>query len=110
MGQKFNYPVGGSAPKKPMAKPMSGAMTEEPPEMEGQEPEDGAQIAEEHGPATDVAVHHEHEIGVHHVTSEHSDGHHHESDHESAEMAHEHAKKLAGGNSEPSGAWDEEGK
>jgi hypothetical protein len=98
---QFNFPVGsGNKPQKKPAKPMAA----EPEAMQGQEPEDGAAIAEQHGPATDVAIHHEHEIGVHHVTSEHPDGHHHESDHESAEKAHEHAKKLAGGeHSEPDG-------
>jgi hypothetical protein len=115
MAQKFNFPIGGPAPqKKPMAKPMTGAAVAEPDEMQGQEPEDGAEIAQQHGPATDVSMHHEHEIGVHHVTSEHPDGHHHESDHESAEAAHEHGKKLAGvggseheqgGEPEP---WDQE--
>jgi hypothetical protein len=118
MAQKFNFPIGGPAPqKKPMAKPMmAGAAVAEP--EEGQEPEDGAEIAQQHGPATDVSMHHEHEIGVHHVTSEHPDGHHHESDHESAEKAHEHGKKLAGVGHESSeheqpeggeqGPWDQE--
>ena len=97
MAQQFNYPMGGgnkpAAKKAPMAKAtMQGGQSE----MKGQEPEDGAAIAEQHGPATEVHVMHEHEMGVHHVTSEHADGHHHESDHESAEAAHEHGKKLAG--------------
>lgn len=102
MAQQFVPPFGtaGTGAKKPMAKkpmPMAGA----PAMGEGEgEPEDGAQIAEQHGPATEVHVQHEHEMGVHHVTSEHPDGHHHESDHESAEKAHEHGKKLAGAGGE----------
>ncbi len=114
----FNHPIGSSnAPKKkpqgasPMA--QSAAMPGAPPEMEGAEPEDGAQIAEQHGPATEVHVMHEHEMGAHHVSSTHPDGHQHTSDHGSVEEAHEHAKKLATGHGEPDGdegkdAWDEE--
>ena len=91
----FNYPVGSAGKPAPKKKaPMAAAPM--PQEMEGQEPEDGAQIAEQHGPATEVNVMHQHEAGMHHVTSQHPDGHMHESDHGSAEEAHEHAKKLAG--------------
>lgn len=75
-------------------------------EMEGQEPEDGAAIAEEHGPATEVHMTHDHEMGVHHVSSKHPDGHEHESDHESAEAAHEHGKKLAAVGAEEHGEPD----
>jgi len=102
----FNYPIGkGGAPaKKPIAKaPMAVA---EPENEMGGEPEDGAALAEQHGPATEVHLQHEHEMGVHHVTSEHPDGHHHESDHESAAKAHEHAKKLAGAAAEEHGEPD----
>jgi hypothetical protein len=99
MAQRFNAPFGSNGPsKKPaQAKPpapeqqMQGA--EEPPE---QEPEDGAEIAQMHGPANEVHEQHEDEMGVHHVTSEHPDGHHHESDHGSREEAHEHSGKLKG--------------
>lgn len=97
----FNYPVGSSgkppAKKKPaMAKSPESYPVQTPEQNEAAEPEDGAQMAEMHGPATEVHIQHEHEMGVHHVMSTHPDGHVHESDHESAEMAHEHAKKLAG--------------
>lgn len=91
----FNYPVGSAGKPAPKKKPMAASPM--PQEMEGQgEPEDGAQIAEQHGPATEVHMMHEHEMGAHHVQSAHPDGHMHESDHESAEAAHEHGKKLAG--------------
>ena len=73
-----------------------GAAVEQPKEDEGWGEEDGEAIAGEHGPAHMVTVTHDHEAGTHHVHSEHPDGHVHESDHESAEAAHDHAKKLAG--------------
>lgn len=95
MAQKFNPPFGTGgrqATKQPMAKaPMQqGGM-----EM-GDGEQDGAAVAAEHGPATEVNISHEHEMGSHHVRSAHPDGHMHESDHGSAEEAHEHGKKLAG--------------
>lgn len=65
-------------------------------DMDGMGEEDGAQVAEEHGPAHEVHMMHDHEGGVHHVHSMHPDGHEHHSDHASAMEAHEHAKKLAG--------------
>jgi hypothetical protein len=98
----FNWPMG-SAGKPPAKKPPMGKPPAEPEQEMGegqQEPEDGAEIAQMHGPAHDVHIQHEHEMGSHHVTSEHPDGHHHESDHESAEAAHEHGKKLAGAGGE----------
>jgi hypothetical protein len=63
---------------------------------EGGGEQDGSQVAQEHGPAVEVNVMHEHEAGQHHVHSKHPDGHEHHSDHGSADEAHEHAKKLAG--------------
>ena len=96
----FNYPVGSAgkppAKKKPMAKKPEPYSIQSPEQVAGSEPEDGAQLAEMHGPAVEVNIQHEHEMGAHHVTSHHPDGHMHESDHESAPAAHEHAKKLAG--------------
>lgn len=109
MAQKFAPPFGtaGVGAKKPMPKKAPEA------EMmggEGEEPEDGAEIAQEHGPATEVHIEHEHEMGSHHVRSSHPDGHMHESDHESAEAAHEHGKKLAGvGGAEHDGEGEEDG-
>lgn len=92
MAQRFNAPfgTGGKSATKPMAKaPMQ-------PMESGGEEQDGGAVAQEHGPAVEVNVTHEHEIGSHHVRSAHPDGHTHESDHGSAEEAHEHGKKLAG--------------
>lgn len=58
--------------------------------------EDGAQVAQEHGPAVEVNVMHSHETGEHKVSSQHPDGHQHESSHGSVDEAHEQGKKLAG--------------
>lgn len=95
----FNYPIGsGNAPMKMAKAPKMNPSEQDEMRMgdDGEEPEDGAEIAEQHGPATEVHVQHEHEAGMHHVRSVHPDGHEHHSDHESAEAAHEHARKLAG--------------
>lgn len=67
---------------------------------EGGDEQDGSAVAQEHGPAQEVNVQHQHEAGQHHVHSMHPDGHEHHSDHASAEEAHEHGKKLAGGGME----------
>lgn len=74
----------------PLAQPDGGDM--------GQE--DGSQVAEEHGPAQEVHVMHNHEAGEHEVHSSHPDGHSHSSMHGSAEEAHEQGKKLAGAGAE----------
>lgn len=71
----------------------AGTATMDPTQQPGEE--DGSQIAQEHGPAHEVHIMHDHEGGQHHVMSMHPDGHQHESTHESAEKAHEHGKKLA---------------
>ena len=63
-------------------------------------PEEAAQTVEEHGPASEVHMTHDHEAGTHHVQTMHPDGHEHHSDHASMEEAHEHAKGLAGGGGE----------
>lgn len=90
--QRFNAPFGSGG--KTVSKPMAKA----PMQQDGMEmgEQDGSAVAQEHGPATEVNISHEHEMGSHHVRSSHPDGHMHESDHGSAEEAHEHGKKLAG--------------
>lgn len=52
-------------------------------------------VAQEHGPATDVHVEHNHESGEHKVTSSHGDGHKHESVYSSAAEAYEAGGALA---------------
>lgn len=101
MAQKFNPPFGsgGKSATKPMAKaPMQvGGMGGDAGAGTGMnEEQDGGAVAQEHGPAVEVNISHEHEMGSHHVRSSHPDGHMHESDHGSAEEAHDHGKKLAG--------------
>ncbi len=75
----------------------AGDPLQQPAEQEMGE-QDGSQVAQEHGPAQHVDV--EHGDSMHHVHSMHPDGHEHHSDHGSADEAHEHAKKLAGGEME----------
>ena len=72
------------------SKPFDATGEEQPGE------EDGAAVAEAHGPAHTIQINHDHEMGVHGVHSDHPDGHHHSSQHGSVEEAHEHAHKLAG--------------
>ena len=95
----FNWPMG-SAGKPPAKKPPMGkAAVAEPEQQMGegeQEPEDGAEIAQMHGPAHEVHHQDDEQMGVHHVHSMHPDGHEHHSDHGSKEEAHEHGGKLKG--------------
>jgi hypothetical protein len=71
-------------------------------EPDGDE-QDGAAVAEAHGPAHEVHLMHDHEGGRHEVHSVHPDGHTHmSSHHQSAAEAHDHAKKLAGAGGESS--------
>lgn len=57
--------------------------------------EDPAAIVAQHGPAVEVTVTHKHDAGKHRVHSSHPDGHSTESDHGSAEEAHDHGKALS---------------
>lgn len=52
-------------------------------------------VVSEHGPATDVHIHHDHKNNKHTVTSHHEDGHTNVSDHEDAQTAHQEGGKLA---------------
>jgi hypothetical protein len=97
---RFNFPIGTAGRPAPKSggherggreevhteQVPDDATTEESPE----------QVAQTHGPAVEVHMSHEHEMGSHHVHSVHQDGYEHHSDHGSVEEAHEHAKKLAG--------------
>lgn len=71
--------------------------------------DDPAQVAQEHGPAVEVNIMHNHESGQHHVHSKHPDGHEHQAEHPSAEEAHEHGKMLSSGaEHEDAGDMDDE--
>jgi hypothetical protein len=84
-------PEGVAEKVDPLAQPVG--------EPDGDE-QDGAAIAEAHGPAQEVHLMHDHEGEIHEVHSVHPDGHTHmSSHHKSAAEAHDHAKKLAGGES-----------
>jgi hypothetical protein len=54
-------------------------------------------VVAKHGKAVHVHTSHDHETGKHHVHSVHADGHVNDSDHASAQDAHETAKQLGGG-------------
>lgn len=56
---------------------------------------DSHSVVAEHGPATHVHIKHDHTAGKHHTTSHHEDGHVHESDHQTAEEAHQEGGNLA---------------
>jgi len=75
----------------PMAKAVGGGV--ENPEVEGEESPEAVVAA--HGPAHQVTINHDHEMGTHSVHSMHADGHEHHSEKASAEEAHEHAKNLS---------------
>lgn len=67
----------------------------------GMEHEMGAEespeeIAAAHGPAHEVHITHDEEMGEHHVHSKHPDGHVHKSKHADRNAAHSHGMKLAG--------------
>ena len=96
MAQKFNHPFGTAGGAKTTAKRPPAEQKEVESGQLGEHEMEPGQIAADHGPAHEVHVTHEHEIGSHHVHSIHPDGHEHHSDHGSAEEAHEHGKKLAG--------------
>lgn len=63
---------------------------------QGQEPQDGAAMAAEHGPATQLDIQHDHEAARHTVHAAHPDGHEHDSEHGSADEAHKFAADCAG--------------
>ena len=65
------------------------------------------QVAEDHGPATNVHIKSDHAGKKHHVTSMHKDGHVHESDHTTPQDAHANASALGGGSNEAAGATTE---
>jgi hypothetical protein len=63
---------------------------------DGGDPQDGKAMAEQHGPAIEVSVHHDHEGGSHKVHAVHPDGHEHDTEHGSADEAHQFASDCAG--------------
>ena len=77
--------------------PAAGVMEHgEPDGDEGMGAPDVHSVVDQHGPAQEVHVQHDHASGRHHVMSMHQDGHQHESDHASAGEAHDAGKCLSG--------------
>jgi hypothetical protein len=112
-GRQYSSPDAWRTAKRTQSAPKASPAPHDD-EMPGEgdmDEQDGAQIAEEHGPATSIQIQHDHDMGHHTVMSEHPDGHQHQSDHhESAEAAHEHARKLSGvGAQESEGGEEDEG-
>jgi hypothetical protein len=60
------------------------------------EMQDGKAMAAEHGPATELTIQHDNESGRHTVHAVHPDGNEHDSEHGSAEEAHQYAADCAG--------------
>lgn len=58
---------------------------------------DGAAMAQQHGPAVQIDIQHNHEAGQHHVAVMHKNGTQHEKDFGSAGEAHQFAGDCAGG-------------
>jgi hypothetical protein len=54
------------------------------------------QLAQQHGPAMETHITHDHVNNIHHLHTVHPDGHQHHSDHGSAEEAHMGAANAAG--------------
>lgn len=57
---------------------------------------DGAQMAQEHGPAQSLMIQHDDASNMHTVHAAHPDGHEHQSTHGTKEEAHKYAADCAG--------------
>jgi len=89
-----------SSYKSAEAKLKAKGPSEAPAQEESAEPEqgnDGAALAQQHGPAVQIDIQHNHEQGQHVVHVSHPNGHSHESQHGSAAEAHKFAGDCAGG-------------
>jgi hypothetical protein len=94
--------MAGGSPGRAMAKDSQPNPDAELPE---ESPEDIHDVVAEHGPAVEIHSHHDHEAGMHHVTShhgEHKHGHEdgagftHHSKHATHEDAHRHMGHALG--------------
>lgn len=77
--------------------PMAGGSADD--EMMGGgegDAQDGAAMAQEHGPAIETNIQHDHKAGSHKVHAVHPDGHEHDTEHGSADEAHKYAADCAG--------------
>lgn len=97
-GNKFtNHGAMKSSEAKLKAKGPSETPQAEPEGEQPAEGSDGAALAQEHGPAVQIDIQHDHESGQHSVHVTHKNGHSHESQHGSAAEAHKFAGDCAGG-------------
>lgn len=94
-GKHTNHSSYKSAEAKLKAKGPSAPPQEDP--MQGGDDSDGAAMAQQHGPAVQIDIQHNHEAGQHSVHAMHQDGHEHESQHGSVDEAHKFAADCAGG-------------
>lgn len=79
--------------------PAAEAINAEEPngEPDAANEQDGKAMAQQHGPAVEVSIQHDHKGGQHHVHAVHPDMHEHDSVHGSAAEAHQFAGDCAGG-------------
>ena len=96
-GKHTNHSSYKSAEAKLQAKGPSAPPQEEGGDPAGDGGQDGAAMAQQHGPAVQIDIQHNHEAGQHSVHAQHPDGHSHESQHGSAAEAHKFAGDCAGG-------------
>src|ERR1700691_3493976 len=85
-------------PTSPSVTPKSRPAGHQPDpdaEMHEESPEDIHDVVKEHGPAEEIHMKHDHEAGIHQVTSHHGEFKHH-STHGSHHEAHAHAGKALG--------------
>ena len=97
-----------SSMKQADAKHMAKMPQRPPVDMEEHEPDandpmeasegenEGAAMAQQHGPAVEVNISHDQQTGRHSVHAVHPDGHSHETEHASAQEAHKYAGDCAG--------------
>ncbi len=84
--------------KAPAAKPQTSPDPEDGQQEDGAEgAQDGTAMLQEHGPAMQVAIDHDHENNMHRVHVLHQDGTEHETEHGSPAEAHRFAADCAGG-------------
>ena len=79
------------------APPQADGYSEDGMEQGPAPAQDGAAMAQQHGPAQEIHMTHDHASGAHSVHVVHPDMHEHESQHGSAAEAHKFATDCAGG-------------
>lgn len=98
-GKHTNHSSYKSAESKLQSKGPTGSPSVRPGDGDDEEmggESDGAAMAQQHGPAVQIDIQHNHEQGQHSVHVSHPDGHSHESQHGSAAEAHKYAGDCAG--------------